>query len=336
MKIGILMAGGYGLEPFTDGRKVLTHKQANALERIGHHVVRMNPWESYPLETFDAIHLVEGGVGNIPGTYGPILNVRKMGMSIFLDTNRASWLYRLIGYLGQIHPRFMTHQGVICRQAKVCAVIIAKNRVEKRLLVQGLGIPEEKVKVVFDGVDAPGPVEPERVREELGLHGDFIFHVSMFTQPRKNVCRLIQAAQLLGLPLVIAGTAGDAAATQVIYRAAEGHGKVRFLGQITALQRDSLYAACRVFALPSLFEGIGLVALEAGVQGANVVATQSGGPPDYFGDHVDYVNPKSVTSIRDALARAWNRPRDGKLRDHLLTNLTWEASARSLATAYGF
>jgi glycosyltransferase involved in cell wall biosynthesis len=336
MKMAILMAGAFGVTPFTDGRKVQIQKQAAALERLGHEVVRLNPWESYPLESCDAVHIVQGGLGNIAGYLGPLPNVRKMGMATFLDTNLPSWALRMSRLAGQFDPRFNTNQSIIFRQSLWCDVVIARSRDERRILVSGIGLPEEKVKIVLNGVDAPTRIDPTRAVKELGVNGDFVFHISTFLDPRKNAVRMIRAVTELGLPLVIAGTADNDAWQGVVDRAAAGNAKIRFLGEISAELRDSLYAACRVFCLPSLYEGTGLAALEAASYGANVVITERGGPPDYFESYAEYVNPESVESIRAAIERAWNKPRDGRLKNHVISKLSWESSARALVAAYGF
>jgi len=98
---------------------------------------------------------------------------------------------------------------------------------------------------------------------------------------------------------------------------------------------QSLYAGCRVFCLPSLHEGTGLVALEAAAHGAGVVITRNGGPPDYFKDLAYYVDPVGVGDIRDTILQAWEKPQGAELRAHVLSSLTWDQSARSLAAAYG-
>lgn len=335
VKIAILMAGGYALSPSTDGRKSQILYQAAALERIGHEVARLNPWESYSLEQFDAVHIVEGGLGNIPGVFGRIQGVKKMGMATFIDTSTSNMLYRSLTRMGRLHPRLITQQGLFYRQAQVCDVVIARSRDEERLLVRGIGVPQEKVRIVLNGVNPPGPVDVEGVRRELGIAGDFALHISMFTQARKNVVRLIEAVGPLNIPLVIAGTAGPAEELKPVEAAARAFPAVKLLGRLTQRQRDSLYAACRVFCLPSIYEGTGLVALEAASHGAAVVITRHGGPPDYFADLAEYVEPLDVANIREAIRRAWERPRDGRLQAHVVEKLSWDHSARSLAAAYG-
>jgi len=337
MKLGLLMAGGYALSPATDGRKSQIHYQADALERIGHDVVRLNPWESYDLTSLDALHIVEGGLGNTVCVFSRAPGVKKIGMATFIDTATANWQYRMLTAAGDLHPRFITQQGLFRRQARVCDVIIARSRDEVRLLTKGVGIDPIKVRIVLNGVNPPPPlnkIDLQLVREQFGLVGDFALHISMFTHARKNVVSLIHAVGRAQIPLVIGGTA-PAGETHEVYDTAKLYpGIVKFVGRLTALQRDSLYAACRVFCLPSLYEGTGLVALEAASHGAAVVITKCGGPPDYFNDMAEYVDPLSIASIADGIKRAWEKGRNLRLQKHVIENLSWDASAQSLAAAY--
>jgi glycosyltransferase involved in cell wall biosynthesis len=170
------------------------------------------------------------------------------------------------------------------------------------------------------------------VQRRLGLPEAFVLHVSAFTQPRKNVLRLVEAAARLGYPLVIAGNAEPGAVLEELRRR-EGPG-LRLLGFVDATTKALLYASCRVFCLPSLHEGTGLAALEAGAYGCNVVITRNGGAPDYFGDDADYVNPFDQSDIEKALERAWIRAPGHALRERLRNELTWERSALVLERAY--
>ena len=57
------------------------------------------------------------------------------------------------------------------------------------------------------------------------------------------------------------------------------------------------YRAAKVFALPSTNEGVGLVALEAAVNGADIVITNFGGPQEYYSNLAKKVNPYSIDEI---------------------------------------
>jgi glycosyltransferase involved in cell wall biosynthesis len=212
--------------------------------------------------------------------------------------------------------------------------VVCRSAAERRRVVEDLGVPAARAHIVLNGVAPPAAVDAEAVRRRFGLPDDFCLHVSAYTQPRKNVQRLIEAVGPTGFPLVIAGIATDAARLAALQAAAARYPAIRFLDYLSAADRDALYAAARVFCLPSENEGTGLVALEAAAHGAAIVITRRGGPPDYFGALAQYVDPDSVDSIRTAVQRAWSAPRDGALRQHVLEGLSWRQSAQGLERVY--
>lgn len=191
------------------------------------------------------------------------------------------------------------------------------------------------VQVVPNGVDpcfAEG--DPRLFREEFGITGEFVLCVGRIER-RKNQLRLVQALRGTGIPLVIMG---DCIARKYLarcQRAADAN--VRFL---PALPHDSpllasAYAACRVFALPSLLETPGLAALEAGAAGARIVVTPYGGAPEYFQQFARYPNPRSVASIRTAILEAWESPHTPDAqRQFLLSRYNWEQVAQETLCAY--
>ena len=110
-----------------------------------------------------------------------------------------------------------------------------------------------------------------KVRQQLGFDdGQFIVgHVGRFT-PQKNQGFLIEAFEKLAelrddAMLVLVGTGeGEKAAKEAVLELGIAE-RVRFLGQ-----RDDvadLYQAFDVFTLPSLYEGLGIVAIEAQAAG---------------------------------------------------------------------
>jgi glycosyltransferase involved in cell wall biosynthesis len=96
----------------------------------------------------------------------------------------------------------------------------------------------------------------------------------------------------------------------------------------------SAYAAAKVFVLPSLFETPGITALEAGMMWCNLVITKGGSTIEYFRDYALYINPLSVDDIKEKILEAYNKPRDNKLREHILNNYTWEKAAEKTLQAY--
>lgn len=141
----------------------------------------------------------------------------------------------------------------------------------KTSAVERLWIPARKISVVYRGRDAHrlGRRSPERrarARRELGIADDAFVVLNVARQEfQKGQRHLLEAfasvrANHPSALLLIAGRSGNATASLQEAASALGDG-VRFLGH-----RDDVpevMAAADVFALPSLWEGLGGVLIEA-------------------------------------------------------------------------
>jgi glycosyltransferase involved in cell wall biosynthesis len=83
------------------------------------------------------------------------------------------------------------------------------------------------------------------------------------TQPRKNVPRLIEAAKKYQFNLKLVGNKGNAESEKRIRALIGDSQNIEILGFISDEELSLLYDKAKVFALPSINEGVGLVALEA-------------------------------------------------------------------------
>ena len=98
----------------------------------------------------------------------------------------------------------------------------------------------------------------------------------------------------------------------------------------------SLYNKAKVFALPSINEGVGLVALEAAVHGCNIIITQLGGPKEYYKDNLAYiVNPYSIDEIGKSIVDAMNNnTQQPQLRNHIIKNYSIDSCVDLLINSY--
>lgn len=336
LNIGFCLPSVYSLSGGGNGVRVQALRQAEALERAGHRVVRLNPWETFTAGSLDLVQYFMGGfhVFNIEGAKPNA--VKNLVFAPIIDCNEPNWRYRLAATAGRFHPKFYTIPGEIRKQALRSSLIICRSSHEKERVCHGLGIDPQRVpsEIVLNGVDLPEAVDPEAVCRNLGLPEEFVLHVSAYTQERKNVIKLIEAVAPTGLPLVIAGTSTQGSVLNNIARLQTIHNNLRLLGFQDIQTLRSLYSACKVFCLPSWHEGTGLVALEAASYGAEIVITKNGGPVDYFGNLAEYVDPADVSGIRSAVMNAWKRPRSKLLSQHVISKLTWDRSAETLVAAY--
>lgn len=214
---------------------------------------------------------------------------------------------------------------------------------------QRFGVGRERLAVAHNGVSAQfEPVAPkiarDRVRRELNIDGPYALFVGKL-EPRKNVTRLLEAFAMFRREtksetrLVLAGnrTAVTPAIDAQIARLGLQDAVVR-PGYAPTELLASLYSGARMFLLPSLWEGFGIPIVEAMACGTPVLTSSVTCLPEIAGDAAVIVDPESVASIADGIARL-----DGseELRRTLSARglerarlFTWENSARSTLAAY--
>ena len=96
----------------------------------------------------------------------------------------------------------------------------------------------------------------------------------------------------------------------------------------------SIYKASKVHVLPSWFETTGLSSLEAAVMNCNIVVSPKGDTQEYFKDFAYYCQPDDVQSIKDAVIRAFNAPKNNSLKELILKEYVWEKTAEETLKAY--
>ncbi|HUO09761.1 MAG TPA: glycosyltransferase [Phycisphaerae bacterium] len=328
----MLLSSHYALHDPGDGRLMQAKRQAEALEELGHEVIRMETWNARPREDVDVLHVFEGGFGNYVLMPSRPDRFRRIVLAPFIDSNMPFWLYGL-ATRAHIGSRLYSAQYILRRQAINSDVVIVRSEHERHRFLRSYGVPESKVAIVLNGVNPPLNADAQKARQSLELPDKFVLHVSKYTDPRKNILRLVDAASSLNYPLVIAGSPSPGPILNDLKKR-EANGLIRLLNFVDRPTLEGMYAACHVFALPSTHEGTGLVALEAASCGANIVITRNGGPPHYFEKHAEYVDPSNTADIARALKIAWDKPRNGTAKSHVLNNLTWRQSAEQLVRVY--
>jgi glycosyltransferase involved in cell wall biosynthesis len=161
-------------------------------------------------------------------------------------------------------------------------------------------------------------------------------------QPRKNLVRLIHAfrsvsAQGLDVDLVVVG-AQHYRGREVLEAAGEVGARIRFTGYISDRQLAACYSLAKAFAMPSLFEGFGIPAIEAMAHGLPVACSRAGALPEVCGDAPIYFDPLDVESIAGALKRALT---DHSLRAEMVrkgrlqaARFSWRESAQHTLSTY--
>lgn len=161
----------------------------------------------------------------------------------------------------------------------------------------------------------------------------FVLCVSSIND-RKNTLRLIKAINGTNLKLVIIGMGNPYRPAYYIKCRKAAKDNVVFLGHMDHDSLGSAYAAAKVHILASWYETPGLANLEAGLAGCNIVSTDRGSTKEYFRDFVEYCEPTSISSIRNAILKAFDKPKTEHLKLYISKHYTWDKAAEYTLEAY--
>ena len=109
---------------------------------------------------------------------------------------------------------------------------------------------------------------------------------------------------------------------------------IQHIEKVSNFELKSLYANCKVFLFPSLFEGFGFPILEAFSFGKQVVTSNYGATKEISGDLAVLVDPKSVESIANGISKAILEDNQSELRIKHCANYSWKKNARKVRELY--
>ncbi len=224
--------------------------------------------------------------------------------------------------------------------------IIAVSHYTKKDLIHYADIPEERISVVYHGIDHnvfyPRP-------EPKPFDYPYILFVGS-EHPRKNLATLLRAFHKLKqdgrfreLKLVKVGKAGGAefdfrAETLSAIESLGLTGEVVFTDYVSEHTLASYYSHAECFVLPSLYEGFGWPSVEAMACGCPVIVSNVTSLPEITGDAALKVKPQDSDDLASAISTVLT---DDRLRQQLVSKgierarqFTWEKSARETLEVY--
>lgn len=155
---------------------------------------------------------------------------------------------------------------------KLAKDIIAVSKATKNILVNKYGVPNRKVRLIYNFVDT----KVYRPIRAIKKHKESIFFVGRIDK-RKGVSDLIDAFSIArklkpGIKLYIGGKGPDLDEVKAYARNLAVSEDITFLGYIKDEDIPIWYNKCGVFAMTSKFEGFGITALQSIACGTPVVA----------------------------------------------------------------
>jgi glycosyltransferase involved in cell wall biosynthesis len=167
------------------------------------------------------------------------------------------------------------------RAAASCDIVFTNAEYTANDIVERLGIPRERIRVAYPGVDAR--YRPDGERHEAGR--PYVFTTAT-EDWRKNRGVVEAALRLLGdeLTLLSLGQGGQ--------------------GYVADEELPALYRGAEVFAYPSRFEGFGIPIIEAMACGVPCVVSSHPSLDEACGDAAVRADPESPEAFAEAIRSA--------------------------------
>ncbi len=254
-------------------------------------------------------------------------------------------------------PETFTRRGkaqlrlTVRRTARQAAQILTVSEFSRQDIIKTYRLPPERITVTHNGCEAqftPQPSsdrEAEMIKQKFGIARDYLLAVGS-VQPRKNLLRLLRAYVLLReqqpsfqLQLVIVGR--QLWLYKEVLREIKQQNfamDVIVTGYASDEDLPALYRSAVALVYPSLFEGFGLLPLEAMACGTPVITSNCSSLPEVVGKAALLVNPYETADITQTI---WKLAQDVMLRAQLreagieqARQFTWRAAAEKTLAVY--
>jgi len=218
--------------------------------------------------------------------------------------------------------------------------VIAVSDYTRRDLVELMGIPDDRIRVIHAGVEPHffvSAVDPRlgAIKTLLRLDRPYLVFLVGTPEPRKNLLRTVEAARraTADLPLVIIGPQEPIRA--LLGGNTEG---VILIGSLSDEDLPLVLHGAELALYPSLAEGFGLPAVEAMASGVPLITSNCSSLPEVVEKAAVLVNPESVDEMVQAIrSLLGDQGRRAQLIEQGLArarDLSWERTASQVLDLY--
>lgn len=328
MKIGLIVP--FVNISFSGGVTVQGRMWKEGLDKFGNVVDLIDPWRKFDWNSYDYFILLRFGKDLLD--YVQLLKQfphPKLVSAPIIDYHLGISRFKFVcRYAGNTRLRLYHHFHDLYTCKDDFSFFLVRSEFESKFLTEGMGVSEDKVYVLPLSFRIPLQLADNI---EYNHKENFCFHSSRLAFLGKNVERLIKAAIKYKFPLVLGGALNGYKEEQWLNELIKGHSNIKYVGYLTDNELYSYYRRAKVFALPSIVEGVGMVALEAAVFGCDIVLTNIGAPKEYFNGMVELVNPYDIDSIGESILKCLNGiTYQPHLRNYILKSNNMEACIKAL------
>jgi glycosyltransferase involved in cell wall biosynthesis len=237
----------------------------------------------------------------------------------------------------RLRPHRRIPYRIYLRNARKAGLVIAISETTALEVEEVLGVPAERVRVVYPAVvQLATPVATKASRRE----GEPAFLFVGVPDPHKRPDLAIDALAAFRrtnhagrLSFIGFHPGRDRASLEARARAASVADSVEFVDYLSDGDLANRYASAILLAI-SRIEGFGLPPVEAVMSGGTVVATPEPIYREVLGQAACYAADASPEALAEAMLTATYRPTDAAARTRLETRYSWRATADALLGAY--
>ncbi len=220
--------------------------------------------------------------------------------------------------------------------------VITVSECSAREIERQMGVPRDRMRVVYNGVDTDVFRNPDGVRKEPCS----LIFVGNTEDRKKGVIHLVQAISLIKDEMPVKLTIVDGGAPETTYAPAlfkeyELDGHVRMVRRLSGSDLVQRYVTAEVAVVPSLFEGFGFPSVEAMSCELPVITTTAGALPELITDEETgiLVEPGDVQALAGAIKRLLGdeelrRKMGSAGRLEVERRFSWEQAARQTIAVY--
>jgi len=209
-------------------------------------------------------------------------------------------------------PDYAKPKKMIAQSFDIADGIITVSGALKERIVDVFSVNPEHIKVLRNGVDTAffKPLDRQKCRAELGVHGDTLLSVGNLVDIKGHDLAIKAVAQLRDVNLFIAGDGPDRAKLKQLCLQLGVQSRVVFLGVLNQEQLICYYNAANALLLLSSREGLANVLLESMACGTPVIASSVGGTPEIVRSTEAGIllNERTVESAIEGIKSLFEKP----------------------------
>ncbi len=208
---------------------------------------------------------------------------------------------------GKYDPiRTFYHKEILSRLIFRSDRLIAVSHSTKNDLMKFMGVPEEKITVIYSGIDKTVYCPRQNIPP---AEKPFLVYVSRIEHPGKNHILLMEAfaswKKKTKAPHQLLFVGADWSGADVVKSFAKGlpvRDEIHFLGYVSQEAIVNLYNLCALAIYPSLYEGFGFPVLEAMGCGAPVICSEGSSLYEIAEGRAVFFDPLSSSSLEQAIS----------------------------------